>query len=339
MRILIVVPDQDRATGNWITAERFQKGLCQLGHEVLLLPTGIEPTDAFAEQLEAFQPDRTLLLHAYRCGAPWRKLSLAAPPPYVIVLTGTDVNRDLGDPERRPIMIDALSEAEAILLQNQLLLAPLHEHLPKELHDKVLLLPPGVELGTASFDLREATGSTASDCLFFCPAGIRPVKDLHGLLERFDAVAGQTGDFHLAFSGPILDRAYAENLLAAVDERPWASYCGIIPPTAMAAAISSADVIVNNSVSEGLSNVLLEAATLGVPILARQIPGNAAVVESQRNGLLFDSTAEFSDWAIQLIDNPGFRQLLSHPDPIRFSATVESRLLDGTLTAIGQQRS
>ena len=70
--------------------------------------------------------------------------------------------------------------------------------------------------------------------------------------------------------------------------RRWASYLGVIPPEAMAAAMGGADVIINNSLSEGLANSLLEAATLGIPILARNNPGNAALVRHGINGLLFD---------------------------------------------------
>jgi len=36
VRILFVVPEQPRTTGNWITALRHQQGLVALGHEVAL---------------------------------------------------------------------------------------------------------------------------------------------------------------------------------------------------------------------------------------------------------------------------------------------------------------
>jgi glycosyltransferase involved in cell wall biosynthesis len=55
-----------------------------------------------------------------------------------------------------------------------------------------------------------------------------------------------------------------------------------------------ADLLVLNSVYEGLSHVLLEAMTTGLPILASDVPGNRELVEHGDNGILFaanDGTA------------------------------------------------
>ena len=79
------------------------------------------------------------------------------------------------------------------------------------------------------------------------------------------------------------------------------------------------DVILNNSVSEGLPNALLEATALGLPILARNIPGNAAVVESGGNGLLYDDAAGFLESAVRLLNDPDLRRSLSHPQPERYA--------------------
>ncbi|XP_060738071.1 glycosyltransferase 1 domain-containing protein 1 isoform X1 [Tachysurus vachellii] len=51
--------------------------------------------------------------------------------------------------------------------------------------------------------------------------------------------------------------------------------------------------VVNSSVSEGMSAAILEAMDLCVPVLARDIPGNAAVVQHGHSGLLFSSPEEF----------------------------------------------
>jgi hypothetical protein len=60
----------------------------------------------------------------------------------------------------------------------------------------------------------------------------------------------------------------------------------------MCSAYQGADVILNFSLSEGMSNVLLEAKALGKPILASDIPGNRWPVLGDPKdlpaGLLFD---------------------------------------------------
>jgi glycosyltransferase involved in cell wall biosynthesis len=97
--------------------------------------------------------------------------------------------------------------------------------------------------------------------------------------------------------------------LAAVEQRSWASYLGSIPAEMMANAMRKADVILNNSQTEGLANALLEATSLAVPILARNIPGNAAIVEHGSNGLLYSTREEFCQQALRLLDRQNRKRL------------------------------
>ena len=70
--------------------------------------------------------------------------------------------------------------------------------------------------------------------------------------------------------------------------------------------MTQADMLLNTSESEGVSNAVLEAMQLGLPVcepvlkwseeqfgrmqvVARNIPGNCALLEHQRTGLLFES--------------------------------------------------
>jgi glycosyltransferase involved in cell wall biosynthesis len=85
---------------------------------------------------------------------------------------------------------------------------------------------------------------------------------------------------------------------------------------------------VDNSSCEGLSNVLVEASVLGRPLLVRNIPGNAAVVEEGVNGLLFECADDFAERALALIDRPELRQSLSRPSPERFDPADEACALE-----------
>lgn len=311
MRILIVIPYQDRNSGNWVTARRFQLGLKKRGHQALIHETQLQADNTFKEKLRDFSPDIVLLLHAYRSGKPWLETAKGLNIPYVVLLTGTDVNHGLDDPAQSAVIYPILQQATFVLLQNHLLLTNLATSHP-ELAVNLRRLTPGIILGTAPYDLRNTHDLPEEKTLFLCPAGLRPVKGVLELLEMFDQVAAESSDFHLAFCGPILDEAYSNRFLKALSKRPWASYLGAIPSEFMTSAMRCADIILNNSQTEGLANALLEAATIGIPILAKEIPGNAAVVTHGINGLLYNDKAGFSGYALQLL-NRERRQQLSCP--------------------------
>lgn len=325
MRILIVVPRQERSTGNWISAERFRQGLEARGHHVTIRDTPLQAEDSLREALLTDPPDVALLLHAYRSGLPWLQAATGLGIPYAVMLTGTDVNQGLDDPRQSPVIRAVLDQAAMIVHQNPLLGEKLVSYHPCAAA-RLRHVAAGVVLGGEPCDLRQELALPTDRVLCLCAAGIRPVKGLVELLELFDRAGAERWPLTVAFCGPILDPVYAERFLEAVARRPWAHYLGVIPPGAMAAAMSSVDVILNNSTSEGLSNVLLEATVLGRPILARDIPGNAAIVEHGVNGMLYDD-ASFAACLRDLALNPQHRKALARPNPARFDPVREGEQL------------
>ena len=327
MRLLMVIPRQDRVTGNWITAARLQQGLEARGHAVSVCETDGAPRP-IAAAVAAFHPELVLLLHAWRSGRPW--LESGAALPYAVLLTGTDVHAGMTDPTQAPVIEAVLQRAAAILSQNHLTVAALR-HARPALAARIHYLPAGVVLGSAPFPLREQLAVAPDELLLLCPAGIRPVKGVLELLSMCDPLVDEGRRLRLACCGPILEADYGQRFLEAVAARTWAAYLGSIPPEAMPAALCQADVIVNNSSSEGLSNALAEAAALGRPIVARAIPGNAAVVNEGVNGLLYADEDGFRAAIRRLQDEPALATALSRPDPERFAPERES----ATLEALG----
>ncbi|TFG85807.1 MAG: glycosyltransferase [Gemmatimonadales bacterium] len=328
MLLLIIIPRQERTTGNWITASRLQQGLVALGHHA-----GIIETDGAAEELRAAvtaaAPQLVLLLHAWRSGRPWLETQLSLP--YAVLLTGTDVNLGLHDPQQAPGIMTVLERAAAIFSQNALTVAELqgtHPQLAARLHH----LPPGIVLGTAPFPLRARLGAAPAEPVLLCPAGIRPVKGVVELIDACAPLRDEDFSLRLAFCGPLLDRTYAERFLDRIARTPWASWLGTIPPEAMPDAMRHADLIVSYAFSEGLPNALVEAVALGRPVVARAIPGNQAVVTDGVNGLLFADAAGFRAAVRRLLLDPELRAALSVPAPQRFSAHDEA----GALAAICQ---
>jgi len=324
MRLLIVVPDQDRATGNWVTATRLQQGLAARGHLVSLAATSGSARQ-LAREVALSGPQLALLLHAWRSGRPW--LESGTTLPYAVLLTGTDVDAGLRDPIQAPVIMAVLERAAAILTQNRQTLESLRHDRP-ELATRLHYLPPGIVLGTDQFSWRDHLAPAAGELLGLCPAGIRPVKGVVELLAMCEPLV-QTGLLlRLACCGPILDVAYGERFRRAVNDLSWATYLGVVPHAAMPDALRQADVIFSNSFSEGLPNALVEAATLGRPIVARAIPGHAAVITDGVNGLLYQDQRGFHRAVRRLFNEPGLLATLSRPAPECFAAEWEAAALE-----------
>jgi glycosyltransferase involved in cell wall biosynthesis len=193
---------------------------------------------------------------------------------------------------------------------------------------RVCYLPAGITLGSDSWPWRERLAAAPGELLCLCPAGIRPVKGVLELIGMCESLIVEGCRLRLVFCGPILDDDYGRRFLAAVSARPWTTYLGVVPPAAMPAALRQADVILSNSFGEGLPNALVEAAAVGRPVLARDIPGNAAVVSDGDNGLLYRDEHGFRTALQRLHDDPALRATLSRPSPERFSAEREAATLE-----------
>ena len=305
-----------------MTAERHRRGLESLGHSVAIVETLQDPV-ALEEETGRFRPDLIHLLHAYRSGGAWLASPSATSLPMAVTLTGTDIHEGIHHPEQAPVIEEVLARAGAVITQNPLTYEDLFASRPA-LRERLRYLPPGVVLGDEPFSPRRLLEIPSDSILFLHPAGIRPVKRNLELLRLFDDLSGEGANFTLAFCGPVLDDDYGELFLAALSQRPWARYLGVVPPAAMAAVFRESDTVLNHSVSEGMPTALLEGTVLGIPILASAIPGNAAVVEHGRNGLLYRNDEEFVVLARQLLRDPLLRRRLSVPHLDRYRPEKEA---------------
>jgi glycosyltransferase involved in cell wall biosynthesis len=87
--------------------------------------------------------------------------------------------------------------------------------------------------------------------------------------------------------------------------------------------IGKVDCIVNPSYHEGMSNVLLEGAAMGKPLIASNIPGCKEIIEEVYNGYLFEvkSASSLEDKIIQFIE-------LSNEEKIRMGKNSRKKVED-----------
>nr|KAF6275256.1 glycosyltransferase 1 domain containing 1 [Pipistrellus kuhlii] len=101
-----------------------------------------------------------------------------------------------------------------------------------------------------------------------------------------------------------VDPVFTREVKAKVERAAGVRLLPEMPQADLHAAEKNCLALVNSSLSEGMSAAILEAMDLEVPVLARNIPGNAAVVQHGVTGLLFSNPQEFVQLARRLVRDP-----------------------------------
>lgn len=329
-RILILTPTfLPSVTGNAMTVERWRRSLNKKGFRVEALPTEGSNASDLLNHVKRFRPDLIHVHHAFRAGT----LLLHSPfisegngPPLVVSPSGTDINLDLKDPDRKESVRRIFRMARVIVALGAETERQLKQHM-EDLTDRIVNVPKAFSwLGHESYDLRTVAGCRPGDVLFFLPAGIRPVKGNLECLAAMTRLHALRPNVRVVFAGPALDTDYAARFETEVRRfKPLACWIPLIPPEAIRSAYETADVVLNTSFSEGVSNSVLEAIGAGRPILASDIPGNRLPVLGEDGdpptGYLFDphDQDDFISYAIKLIDDERIRKAFSQASRLRAS--------------------
>lgn len=174
--------------------------------------------------------------------------------------------------------------------------------LPPNERPPAQLIPQAPGLATSStFSLRAALGLSAEQKLIVLPAGVRPVKGVAFAIEAMSQALLDHPTHVFAILGPALDADYHAHCASLIGEwrlrqrslKGRLHLLDGLPRADYLAALREADLLLNTSESEGLSNAILEALGCGVPVLARDIPGNRAVIAEGVTGLCFDRLTAF----------------------------------------------
>ncbi len=297
MRILAFCPfTLDTVGGNVVTLKRVREELIRRGHVMEIHPVSSTTTEEeIREIVSSREVDLLHFYHAYKTG---RFLPTVAEMASVVTLSGTDVAHDLGEADRRPVIKAAIDGAGAVTTYNQSHAIRLRILFP-EVTSKVTVLPKGVTLGSEPFD------PGIEGFLFFHPGGIRPVKNN---LFAVESVSSLGSEAHLLVAGPVLDEKYGAEFRDRISSFQRGYYQERIPHEAMGSAYARADVVLNTSLSEGISNALIEAMVAGRPILASDVPGNRDLIESGKTGILYHSAEDFHEQARRLQEVDSLRE-------------------------------
>jgi glycosyltransferase involved in cell wall biosynthesis len=321
MRILILSPSTlPSITGNAVTAERWRRALEEKGVIVQTLATRDVAASTLKEAIDHFRPDLIHAHHAFQSGCRLLDLSFMGAGreiPFVVSPAGTDINKDWKAAPRREAISRVFEWARAIIAQGPGTLERVKEVLPSS-DGRVFPVPKSILwFGEDVCPLRDFAKCLPGDFLFFLPAGVRPVKGNLECLMAMERVRAVRPQVRVVFAGPELDPAYSARFAEEVRRcAAFASWVPLIPPAAMRSAYEAADVVLNASFSEGLSNSLLESMASGRPLLVSNIPGNHGPIWGEKGeepaGLFFDpkDPEDFIKQSLRLIDDQALRDSL-----------------------------
>lgn len=238
--------------GNWQTARRWARLLAG-DYEVLLAQgwTG-EPADLM------------LALHARRSAPSIAAWAATAPRrPLVVVLTGTDLYRDL-------LVDDAVERSLAAADRVVVLHEGAPDDVPAAYRAKCVVC-------FQSTGARRALTKTRRHLRALMVGHLRAEKDPRTYFGAVRRLAGRA-DILLDHIGAPLDDALGREAQALVHEQPHYRWLGALSHAATLRAIRRAHVLVHPSRLEGGAHVVMEAIRAGTPVLASRISGNLGLL-------------------------------------------------------------
>ena len=219
-------------------------------------------------ELEAIDADLVIALHARRSGKAVTALKRRQPAvPVVLVLTGTDLYRDI---RNNALARKAMSAADALVVLQPAALQELDRRMRDKTH---VIYQSAPSLKPVPLDTRLRKRSFE-----VCMIGhLRQEKDPATFMKA--ATRLQVEGIRMThIGGATLDPALAR--LAIATQQTCAAYrwLGNMPHTATRQLLKRSHLMVISSKMEGGANVIIEAVTSDVPVLASDIPGNRGML-------------------------------------------------------------
>lgn len=248
----------DANNGNWQTARRWA-GMLAGAYRVRV-------ASAWEHGDEALM----IALHARRSAASlaaWH--ARAAGRPSVLVLTGTDLYRDIADDTAAQ---RSLACADRLVVLNEL---------------GARQLPPALRTNTRvvlqSCGSRQTLAKPTRRLRALMVGHLRDEKSPQTYFEAARLLADRH-DLRLDHVGAALDPAFGAQARALMAACPHYRWLGALPHAATRRRIQAAHVLVHPSRMEGGAHVVIEALRSGTPVLASRVDGNVGLLGERYDG-------------------------------------------------------
>ena len=259
LNIVIVTPAlADANNGNWQTAQRWARMLAPT-YRVRLAATWHSGDEALM-----------IALHARRSAAAVAHWQAQRPgAPVVLVLTGTDLYRDIHD---NAAARASLRSAQRLVVLNELGT----QALPAALRAKARVI-------LQSCAARQPLVKTVRHLRALMVGHLREEKSPQTYFSAARLLAHRS-DILLDHAGAALDPALGAAALAVAAACPHYRWLGAVAHGNARRRIQAAHVLVHPSRMEGGAHVVMEAVRSGTPVLASRIPGNVGLLGAGYGG-------------------------------------------------------
>jgi len=274
--VAIISPALRKANnGNWQTAHRWSRFL-HGEHDVTLAAEW--PTAGRGGAL----PDCLIALHARRSAESIARFAEACPDrPLILVLTGTDLYRDIRTDASAQRSLELATHL--VVLQDEGLteLAPAHRAKCRVIYQSA----PASAPASAPTCAPAACSQNHFDVVLV--GHMRAEKDPLTPMRALSLLPDDSR-VRLIHIGGALDDTYQQAALA-LETQVWPGVQRYVwlrnrPHEQTLQQIRQAQAMVISSVMEGGANVIIEAVTSGVPVLASRIPGNVGMLGRDYDG-------------------------------------------------------
>ncbi|HYC48405.1 MAG TPA: selenoneine biosynthesis selenosugar synthase SenB [Burkholderiales bacterium] len=254
MRISLITPVPSRSrSGNRNTAARWNTFLRELGHKVVL-----------EQRWSGVPVDLMIALHARRSHDSIRRFAEAFPErPLVVVLTGTDLYRDIGN--------DADAQASLAIATRLIVLHELGARaLPAPFRAKTRVI-----VQSARAVRRPPPLATSFEIIV--SGHLRPEKDPFRAATALSLLPAQSR-VRVTHIGGALSDDMADEARMRMAREPRYRWLGELPHGAALRMLARSRLLVVSSIMEGGANVVCEALANRVPVLASRIDGNVGML-------------------------------------------------------------
>ena len=254
--VAIVTPYlADANNGNWRTAHRWQSLLQNNFKTIVQNAWPLQPGQ---------QADAMIALHALRSADSSRRFREDFPTkPLIVVLTGTDLYRDLSESADAQASI-ASADALVVLQEDAI------SHVPREFRHKTHVIFQSAKPLKPAMKIKGRL-----DCVVV--GHLRHEKDPLTIF-RLTELIPDNFPLRIMHIGAPLDASLASRARELSSTNAHYHWAGALSHGLTRAAIKRAHLLIHPSIMEGGANVIVEAISAGTPVLASRMSGNVGML-------------------------------------------------------------